>query len=98
MANWKKLDNAFYDVVNNLTDRQWQLWREQQYQNKIIRQNQKEMEMKSHLLRLSFASFKGQLFLTKEFVESIKVSNVENIEVANAVSSVTILNKYALAA
>lgn len=98
MANWDKLDEEFYNVVNNLTDRQWHLWREQQHQNRMIRKKQKEMEMEIHLLKLSFLSFEGQEFLTQGSVENIKFSNIETIEVVNNVNKIAKLNEYALAA
>lgn len=98
MANWDKLDEEFYNVVDNLTDRQWHLWREQQHQNRMIRKKQKEMEMEIHLLKLSFLSFEGQEFLTQGCVENIKFSNIETIEVVNNVNKIAKLNEYALAA
>lgn len=98
MANWDKLDEEFYNVVNNLTDREWQLWRDQQHQNRMIRKKQKEMEMEIHLLRLSFLSFEGQEFLTQESVENIKFSNIETIKVVNSVNKIAKLDEYALAA
>ncbi len=98
MANWEQLDKAFYDVVNNLTDKQWQLWREQQEQNRIIRQKQKEMEMEMQLLQLSFLSFAGKSFLTEKSVESINCSNIENIEITNSLNKIEQFNTYAFAA
>ena len=98
MAKWDKLDEEFYNVVNNFTDKQWQLWKEQQHQNRIIRKKQKEMEMEIHLLKLSFLSFEGQEFLTEESVENIKFSNIETIEVINNVNKIAKFAEYAFAA
>ncbi len=53
MDKWEKLDKEFYDVVDNLTDEQWQSWRKQQNHNRMIRKQQKEMEMEIHLNNLS---------------------------------------------
>ena len=54
MANWEKLDKEFYDVVNNLTAQQWQSWREQQNNNRMIRKQQKEMTRKIRKFLSSF--------------------------------------------
>ena len=100
MANWEKLDKEFYDVVNNLTAQQWQSWREQQNHNRMIRQHQKEMEMKMQLLKLSFASFNGKPFLIRQNVDFIELSKIENenIEVINNDNKIATSFKYALAA
>jgi hypothetical protein len=114
MANWEKLDKAFYDVINNLTDEQWHNWRQQQHQNRKIRQQQKEKEMRAHLIRLqqkemearahllklSFDSFKGQSLFSNNSIEAINVSNNENnsFTVVNTVKGKTPLGDYALAA
>ncbi len=98
MANWEKLDKEFYNVVNNLTDEQWQLWRKQQNNNRIIRQKQKEMEMKMHLLKLSFFTFKGKKYFSKDSIENTSISNIKNIEVVNNVNRIAKLDEYALAA
>ena len=48
MADWKKLNEEFDKVLNNMTPEAWKIWSENREIKKAIRR--KEMELKTKLL------------------------------------------------
>lgn len=51
MANWDALDNEFYNLIDNLSESDWQKWEQEQVQRKMMRQASLRLQAKIHLER-----------------------------------------------
>jgi len=53
MANWEVLDQEFYNVIDNLSDADWEAWERNRAQRKGMRQASLELQAKIHLERMA---------------------------------------------
>ncbi len=109
MSKWDKLNKAFDDVIDNMTDEEWQYWRDNQAQNQTLRQAKMKLEMEIHLQNLYFQSLEGILIfqtptsnilqyanINGAFINTFEVSNMELTEFNTL--EVTVEPQYSLAA
>lgn len=51
MANWDVLDKEFYNLVDNLSESDWQKWEQERAQRKMMRQASLRLQAIIHLER-----------------------------------------------
>jgi S-adenosylmethionine hydrolase len=98
MSKWDKLDEEFYNVIDNLTDEQWHDWKQKKTHNQTLRQAIQQMEIKIHLLKLYFHNFQGDTMFQESASNSEGFSSINEIEVNNKPLKKTTLQNYCLAA
>lgn len=68
MANWEKLNTKFDTVLNNMTDREWDLWYKNIETKKSIRKEKLLMESIMHGMRLNLNRLHGNTIIQESFV------------------------------
>jgi len=61
MANWDVLDKEFYNLVDNLSESDWQKWEQARAQREMMRQASLELQAKIHLERLALLNAFAQI-------------------------------------
>ena len=57
MANWKKLNKEFDEVLNNLTDEEWEGWYKHKEGKGAMKRKQLILDAKIQELKLDFCHF-----------------------------------------
>jgi hypothetical protein len=57
MANWDKLNQEFDNLLENISDQEWETWAQNREQKKIVRRLQLELKAKIQLCKIELDAF-----------------------------------------